>query len=211
MGIRSRILTGLLASTLALSGGIAFAQDSSPAASPETHGGPINVHLHDREDNLRGNATLSETAEGVNILVIVNPGSSGSDAFLESGDHGIHIHETGVCDPSGETPFESAGGHFNPTDASHGGPEDDDSHAGDLGNLTVDQTGAFELDITTDRVTLDPNAENSLADADGSALVIHADEDDLETDPSGESGERIACGVIFPATDATPEATPGHH
>ena len=211
MEIRSGLLTGLLASTLALSGGIAFAQDSSPAASRETQGESINVHLHDQEDTLVGNATLSETADGVNILVVVTPGRSGSDMFLESEERGIHIHEAGVCDPSGEIPFESAGGHFNPTDASHGGPEDDDSHAGDLGNLTVDQTGAFELDITTDRVTLDPNAENSLADADGSALVIHADEDDLETDPSGKSGERLACGVIFPATDATPEATPGHH
>jgi Cu-Zn family superoxide dismutase len=113
-----------------------------------------------------------------------------------------------MCDPSGETAFQSAGGHFNPTDASHGGPDDEDSHAGDLGNLTVDDNGAFEFEITTDRVTLDPEAENSLADQDGGALVIHAGADDLKTDPSGESGERLICGVIFPAMEGTPEATP---
>jgi Cu-Zn family superoxide dismutase len=204
MGIRSRLLTGLLASTLSLSGGVAFAQDGSPVASPAAQGEPITVDLTNQEGDLVASATLSETAEGVQITVESVTEGSG----LEPGEHGIHIHETGACDPSGETAFQSAGGHFNPMDASHGGPEDEDSHAGDLGNLTVDENGTFEFAITTDRVTLDPDAENSLADQDGSALVIHAGEDDLETDPSGESGERIACGVIFPATDATPEATP---
>jgi Cu-Zn family superoxide dismutase len=204
MGFRSRVLTGLLASTLSLSSGIVLAQDTTPAASPATQGEPVTVELTNQDGDPVGTATLSETADGVQITVESVTEGSG----LEPGEHGIHLHATGACDPSGETAFQSAGGHFNPTDAAHGGPEDEDSHAGDLGNLTVDDNGAFEFEITTDRVTLDPEEENSLADADGSALVIHADEDDLETDPSGESGERLACGVIFPAMEGTPAATP---
>jgi Cu-Zn family superoxide dismutase len=204
MGFRSQLLTGLLASALSLSGGLALAQEGSPAASPVAQGESVTVEMTNQDGDPVGNATFSETADGVQITVESVTEGSG----LEPGEHGIHIHETGACDPSGETAFQSAGGHFNPTDASHGGPDDEDSHAGDLGNLTVDENGAFELDITTDRVTLDPEAENSLADADGSALVIHAGEDDLETDPTGESGERLVCGVIFPAMEGTPEATP---
>jgi Cu-Zn family superoxide dismutase len=204
MRFRSRVLTGLLASTLSLTSGIALAQEGSPVASPAALGESINVELTNHEGDLVGSATLTETADGVRITVE----SDTEGAGLEPGEHGIHLHETGMCDPSGETAFQSAGGHFNPTDASHGGPDDEDSHAGDLGNLTVDDNGAFEYEITTDRVTLDPEAENSLADQDGSALVIHAGADDLKTDPSGESGERLICGVILPAMEGTPEATP---
>ena len=128
----------------------------------------------------------------------------------------------GACDPAGDTPFASAAGHYNPTGAAHGGPpatgatgspEAADAvgtpgaapgHAGDLGNITVDASGAGQLQITTDRFRL---AE--LGDADGSALVVHADRDDLQTDPSGNSGGRIACGVIVPSRDGgTPVATP---
>jgi Cu-Zn family superoxide dismutase len=164
-----------------------------------------------------GSASFAETPEGVTVTM--QSTSEGDGSGLEPGFHGIHIHETGDCDPSGDTPYASAGGHFNPTGATHGAPDDADSHAGDLGNLEVDEAGTFGLQVTTGKVTLTPGAENSLADEDGSAIIIHAGEDDLETDPSGESGERIACGVIFPApgaaatpaadgSDATPEATP---
>ena len=204
MDIRSRFLTGVLASALSLSGGIALAQESSPVASPPTQGAPVTVELTNQDGDPVGSAILSETANGVQIALQSVPDGSG----LDPGEHGIHIHETGACDPSGDTPFQSAGGHFNPTDASHGGPDDEESHAGDLGNLTVDENGTFDFEIVTDRVTLNPGAENSLADADGSALVIHAGEDDLETDPSGESGERLVCGVILPVLEGTPAATP---
>ncbi|HYI25348.1 MAG TPA: superoxide dismutase family protein [Thermomicrobiales bacterium] len=156
---------------------------------------------------------------------------------LEPGEHGVHIHETGVCDLAGDTVFGSAGGHFNPTGTMHGPgnativtlvsePEegaatpvaatsmeaspvaDVESHAGDLGNVVVDDSGRVSVTITTSSVTLLPDGENSLADADGSALVIHAGADDLHTDPSGESGDRIACTVLFPPAGAaaTPEA-----
>lgn len=218
MGIRSRISAGLLAATLSLGGGAAIAQDSTPQASPQGTGTePITVNLTNVDGDVVASATFTESDSGLNI--VVQSTSEGSGSGLEEGAHGLHIHETGVCDPSGDTPFESAGGHFNPTNAMHGDLEDEDSHAGDLGNIEVDAEGTFGADITTDKLTLEAGAENSLDDEDGSAIVIHAGEDDLSTDPSGESGDRVACGVIFPADDAaatpaadgldaTPESTP---
>jgi Cu-Zn family superoxide dismutase len=118
--------------------------------------------------------TVSVTAEGI-----------------PPGEHGIHVHGVGVCDRSGSDPFASAGGHFNPTGAPHGGPDEANAHAGDLGNITADE----KIEVATDRFTLS-EGPLSLSDIDGSALVIHADRDDLMTDPAGESGARIACGVI---------------
>lgn len=81
-----------------------------------------------------------------------------------------------------------------------------ESHAGDLGNISVGEDGTGTLEVTTDRVTLETDAKPALVDNDGSALVIHQNPDDLQTDPSGESGPRIACGVIFAGLEATPVA-----
>lgn len=212
MDIRSRLAAGLLASTLVVGGGAALAQEATPGTSEI-----VTVDLMNADGALVGTASFAESAAGVTITV--QSTSQGDGSGIEAGLHGIHIHETGDCDPSGDMPFESAGGHFNPTGAPHGGPDDTESHAGDLGNLEVEEGGIFGFEITTGKVTLAPGAENSLADEDGSSILIHANEDDLQTDPSGESGERIACGVIFAAaggmgtpaadgSDATPEATP---
>lgn len=209
MSMRERFLAGILATSMALGGGAAVAQDSTPMPSPE--GSPVADHgeitLVSPEGIPVAVAIFNETGEGLSIAV-----TSEGDSGLEPGDHGVHLHEYGVCAPSdGEQPFSDAGGHFNPTNAQHGGPEDEDSHAGDLGNLTVADDGSIDFEITTDKVTLEPGAENSLADEDGTALVIHADADDMETDPSGESGDRVACGVVFPhpaALVGTPFATP---
>jgi len=198
-----------------LLGGMApiAAQDATPAASP-TAGSEIAIQNVENEQV--GTVTLNETDDGVAIAVTVEG--------LEPDDHGVHIHETGICDPEGDTPFSSAGDHFNPTDEVHGPghvtPEtgatpdaatpdaDQESHAGDLGNITVADDGSGTLTLTTDRVTLVSGDERSLADDDGSALAIHADADDLTTDPSGNSGDRIACGVLFAPTDGgTPAAS----
>lgn len=214
MGIRSKLITGLLASSLSLGGGITLAQQGTPDATPQGFvSEPVTVNLTNVDGDVVGSVTFTETEAGVDI--VVQSTSQGEGSGLEAGPHGIHIHETGLCDP----PFDSAGGHFNPTDTMHGALEDEDSHAGDLGNIEIEEGGIFGTDIVTNKVTLEPGAENSLADADGSAIIIHAGEDDLETDPSGESGDRVACGVIFagedtgatPAadeSDATPLATP---
>lgn len=104
---------------------------------------------------------------------------------LTPGLHGLHIHAIGECTP----PFTSAGGHHNPAGATHG------SHAGDLPNLVVDRHGRGRANEVTTRATLSPGPV-SVFDADGSALVIHAGPDDLVTDPTGNSGARVACGVL---------------
>ena len=108
---------------------------------------------------------------------------------LTPGQHGMHIHEKGVCDaPS----FESAGGHFNPMNMTHGGPDSDNRHAGDYGNLTADANGNASIDYI-DKETSLSGKYNII----GRAIVIHEKADDLKTDPSGSSGSRIACGVIM--------------
>jgi len=104
---------------------------------------------------------------------------------LSEGAHGIHLHETGACDPASGGPFASAGGHINPAGVSHGG------HAGDLGNITTDVNGWAEFERVLSGVTL-----AQLLDEDGATLVIHADSDDGVSEPEGNSGARIACGVL---------------
>jgi Cu-Zn family superoxide dismutase len=118
---------------------------------------------------------------------------SGSFQNLSVGQHGIHFHSVGSCDVAGT--FSSAGAHFNPADRKHGLANPDGPHAGDLPNLEIGQfqTGAYRA--TTSRVSLG-NGGPTLLDADGSAVVVHATSDDQKTDPAGNSGARIACGVI---------------
>ncbi|HEY8448099.1 MAG TPA: superoxide dismutase family protein [Thermomicrobiales bacterium] len=197
---------------LALSGTASLAQDATPEATPDgTPVGAVQTRLIDAQGQEVGTATFLESNGGVSIVVELNPGA------LEPGQHGIHVHEIGICDPSGPEPFASAGGHYNPTGEQHGAPmmatpgvmpTASESHAGDLGNLTVEADGSARLETTTDRFTLD-QGPTGLNDADGSAIVIHAEEDDPTMQPSGGSGGRLICGVIFPPmTDATPGASP---
>jgi Cu-Zn family superoxide dismutase len=112
---------------------------------------------------------------------------------LPPGSHGIHFHAVGQCD--GAAAFASAGAHFNPGARKHGLDSPDGPHAGDLPMVVVGADGRATLDMSTDRVTLGEGL-TSLFDADGSALVLHAAPDDQRTDPSGNSGARIACGVV---------------
>jgi len=132
-----------------------------------------------------GTVTLTQTADGVQIAGEVNG--------ISPGEHAIHIHETGDCDPT--TAFESAGGHFEPGEHQHGLENPQGPHAGDIPNQMADANGIFRIEATTARVTLG-EGETSLFDADGSALVIHAGPDDNVTDPAGNSGDRVACAVI---------------
>lgn len=142
--------------------------------------------LLDAEGNSVGDATFTETDEGVMIQVTLREFTAAAE-----GEHGIHIHTTGACTPD----FQAAGGHFNPTDAQHGLENSAGPHAGDLPNLEVDADGNAIYEATDTMITLG-NGEGSLFDEDGSALVIHSGPDDMVTDPSGDSGDRIACGVI---------------
>ncbi|MBI4010743.1 MAG: superoxide dismutase family protein [Candidatus Rokubacteria bacterium] len=111
---------------------------------------------------------------------------------LTPGKHGIHIHAVGRCEPPA---FTSAGGHYNPLSRKHGLESADGAHAGDLPNLEADGNGNARYEATTDRITL-RDGPLSVFDGDGSALVIHEKDDDQKTDPTGNSGGRVACGVI---------------
>jgi superoxide dismutase, Cu-Zn family len=149
-----------------------------------------------------GTASLVETAAGD---VRVSMSVSG----VTPGEHGFHVHAVGLCDP---TAFASAGAHFNPQGHQHGLQTSAGPHAGDMPNLLVKSDGTATFDMTVSRFTL--RAGNaSILDADRSALIIHADRDDGITDPTGNSGARVACGVItpgaLPAASTSPAVSVG--
>jgi Cu-Zn family superoxide dismutase len=131
-----------------------------------------------------GLATFSET-EGTTQLGV-------SVSGLSPGKHGMHIHETGACTPPG---FESAGGHFNPAAKQHGMLNPEGPHAGDLPNLVAGADGSADTTFTVSS-TLLADGPSSMVGAQQHAFVIHADPDDQKTDPSGNSGARVVCGVI---------------
>lgn len=160
--------------------------DAAAPAPADAMGGGVTAtaELQDASGQVVGTATFTEAAGGVQIAVQVNG--------IEPGTHGIHIHETGTCTAPD---FTSAGAHFNPTGQQHGLENPQGPHAGDMQNLEVAADGSATATFTNERISLGAG-ENSLFDADGSALVIHATADDQVTDPSGNSGDRIACGVV---------------
>ncbi len=136
----------------------------------------------------RGTAVLWQDMEGV-VYVQVR------GVALPPGTKGIHFHAVGRCDNEGAGAFATAGPHFNPDSRRHGLSSVDGPHAGDMPNIVVRDDGTVSADLQTDRVTL-TEGPRSLFDEDGSALIIHAGPDDQITDPSGNSGSRIACGVV---------------
>ncbi|MEX1195715.1 MAG: superoxide dismutase family protein [Dehalococcoidia bacterium] len=156
------------------------------------------AELKNASGQVVGSAQFSQDASGV---VLVKASFSGVE-----GAHGMHIHTVGKCDAPD---FTSAGGHFNPTGKKHGLLNADGPHAGDLPEITVSSAGAGSLETTTNRISLTTGA-TSIFDADGSALVIHAGHDDQVTDPTGNSGARLACGLIvapaaLPSTGGSPD------
>ena len=111
---------------------------------------------------------------------------------LPPGPHGFHVHETGECKLDGG--FASAGGHY-AGGHSHGVESEDGPHSGDFPNVHAAENGVVKLEFFTDRLSLD-GGDNPLMDEDGSAVIVHLDADDYTTTPSGNAGDRIACGVI---------------
>ena len=150
--------------------------------TPEVRAQDAVAELIDGKANPVGSALLTQLEQGVQIVVAVSG--------LPAGKHALHIHETGECEP----PFESAGGHFNPTDVEHGWDNPEGPHAGDLPNIYVGE-GAVQVEYITDRLTLE-DGETSLFDDDGAAIVIHQGQDDYVSEPAGDAGMRLACGVI---------------
>lgn len=112
---------------------------------------------------------------------------------LTPGQHGIHIHEFGDCSAADGT---SAGGHFNPDEVRHGGPDSAVRHVGDLGNIVADSTGTATIDAVDARIAF--RGRNSII---GRAVIVHAGPDDFVSQPSGDAGDRIACGVIGISAD----------
>lgn len=130
-----------------------------------------------------GEAKLTQTPNGVLIQASLSK--------LPPGEHGFHIHAVGKCEP----PFTSAGDHFNPDTKQHGYLDPKGRHAGDLPNVHVPESGTLRIDILASQVGLE-DGQNNLLDKDGSALLIHAKPDDYQSQPSGNAGDRIVCGVI---------------
>lgn len=159
--------------------------DGTREESNEVKPFSVLVDLKDADGQTTGTAELSETKEGVKVHVKAEG--------LSPGKHGIHFHEKGVCEGPD---FKSAGGHFNPTGKEHGLEMSGGPHAGDLPNLEVEEDGTVDDEFTTKLVTLEEGEKNSLLQDGGTALVIHDGEDDGESQPSGDSGDRVACGVI---------------
>jgi Cu-Zn family superoxide dismutase len=128
-----------------------------------------------------GTATFTEVAGGVKVVVHIEKAPPGT--------HGLHLHEKGDCSAPDAA---SAGGHFNPTSMPHAGPMDKQHHAGDLGNIEIKADGTGDLEITSSMLTVKPGP-NSVV---GRAVVFHEKADDLKTQPTGNAGGRLGCGVI---------------
>jgi superoxide dismutase, Cu-Zn family len=131
-----------------------------------------------------GSVTLTQTPSGVLLSLSVKG--------LPPGEHAFHVHAVGKCEP----PFNSAGGHFNPDNKKHGMMAPEGAHAGDMPNLHIPANGELAVEVLNAAITLEKGKPNSVFDADGSAVIIHANKDDYKTDPTGEAGGRIACGVV---------------
>jgi superoxide dismutase, Cu-Zn family len=140
--------------------------------------------LKDASGKEVGQVTLEQTPHGVLIKLSLKGAAPGEHAF--------HVHAVGKCEP----PFTSAGGHFNPGAKKHGLEATEGAHAGDMPNLHIPASGELVIEIANPAISLVKGQPNSVFDADGSALVIHAGADDYKSDPTGNAGDRIACGVI---------------
>jgi|KBSSwiStaDraftv2_1062776.scaffolds.fasta_scaffold315635_2 Cu-Zn family superoxide dismutase len=159
-----------------LCGQAAYAMSKPPRAA--------HADLVKADGSPAGQAKFVEAAGGVRLTV----DASG----LAPGVHGLHLHTVGAC---AAPAFASAGAHWNPTHKAHGLDAPNGAHEGDLPNITIDASGKGKIETLVAGATFDTGAL-AILDADGTALVIHADPDDNKTDPSGNSGARIACGVV---------------
>jgi Cu-Zn family superoxide dismutase len=168
-------------------GTAATAATPGTSAAPGTTAAPggadaVTARMQDANGREIGTVTLADGAQGIVV--------SGSLRGVPPGTHAIHIHTIGRCEP----PFESAGDHWNPTNRQHGTENPQGPHLGDMPNVLSAADSSVAVQVGTSGGTL--RSTNALLDGDGAAVVLHAGEDDYRTDPSGEAGARIACGVV---------------
>jgi superoxide dismutase, Cu-Zn family len=170
----------LIALVFLLVGGFA-AQSQTPGEKSSAPLKAVAV-LHPTAGNkVSGTVTFTEVADGVQVRAEISG--------LTPGNHGFHVHEFGDCSAADAA---SAGAHFNPTKQPHAGPDAPERHVGDMGNVQADASGKAKLEYVDHQISL-TNDERSVI---GRSVVVHAKADDLKSQPAGDSGARIACGVI---------------
>jgi Cu-Zn family superoxide dismutase len=155
-------------------------QNTKEETAESTPARAIAVLYPTEGSSARGAAVFLAVEEGIRVIVDMEG--------LTPGEHGFHVHEYGDCSAQDGT---SAGGHFNPTGVSHGAPEDEEHHVGDLGNITADGQGVAHLNRVFSYLTFE-GSESIL----GRGVIVHAGADDFISQPTGAAGARVACGVI---------------
>jgi Cu-Zn family superoxide dismutase len=160
---------------------VAQVTETTTATAPAaTNLNSADATLQSRDPKVGGTVHFTQEGAGVHVVADVTG--------AKPGKHGIHLHENGVCTPPD---YKSAGGHWNPGHAAHACMPTDPRHAGDLGNITVGSDGTGHLDVTLTGVSF--AGDTSVV---GKAVVLHAGEDDCKSQPAGNSGDRLACGVV---------------
>ena len=182
------MMSGVVAGAMTMGAVQMRAQDAPAAApaAPTTTPKEIKVPLKNSTGGDSGYVIFKTVKKGVKVTVHLE-----NVAF---GPHGVHVHEHAVCDAPD---FKAAGGHFNPSGKHHGFQNPDGHHNGDTpGNVTVGENHKGQASFVLTDVSMDPNLPNSIFANGGTSVVVHEHADDEKTDPSGNSGNRIACGVV---------------
>lgn len=183
--IRSTVLCLCLAALASCGGAPAEQADTSDAAGAMPGRTATATLASASGSSVTGTVSFTEMPEGVHVFAMVSG--------LTPGPHGFHVHERGDCSaPDGS----SAGGHFDPAGMPHGDPGSAEHHAGDMGNIVADDAGNANYEQILTGVTLGDGPTSIV----GRAVIVHADADDMTTQPTGNAGGRVACGVIEAAT-----------